>query len=311
MLKPKNISPAVIISYLIVYIVWGATYFFIRMAVESMPPFYVVGIRFFCAGLIFLLIAIATGRLKTIPTPHELLTAFLMGFFLLFMGNGMVSVAEKSVESYLAALTIAATPFCVAFFNRIIFKEKLSAVRLIGMTIGIIGVALILYNGKNILGSFTPGIILVLIGLTSWSAATSVGHKIHVHKDNLVNSGLQMAFAGATALILSQFIYEPITQMAPQVSLRSWIGTAFLTIFGGAAFFCYSYLIKKEPSIRVVSYAIVNPLIAVALGILFGGEHAGSLLLVGLPLILAGLVFMLYGGEIVRRFSSRSLNPLP
>jgi drug/metabolite transporter (DMT)-like permease len=297
----------IVLSYLAIYIVWGSTYLFIKMGVETMPPFYLVGFRFLLGGLAFLALSIATGKLQSLPSRPEVLSALFLGVFLLVLGNGLVSVAEQSVDSYLAALTIAATPFCVALFNWIIFREKLSAIRFTGMLCGILGVGLILYNGKNIISSFTPGIGIVIAGLLSWALATSLGHKMKVHTNTLVNSGLQMTFAGIIALILSGFIYQPFVTILPGVSMRSWIGTGYLTVLGGAAFYCYSYLIKHEPSIRIVSYAIVNPLIAVVLGLLFAHEKATPLLWVGFPLILASLALMLYGGAIVRILTKKDL----
>jgi drug/metabolite transporter (DMT)-like permease len=302
----KNHSIKIALSYLAIYIVWGSTYLFIRMGVETMPPFYLVGFRFFLGGIAFLLLSLVTGKLRSFPSGAEMFSALFLGVFLLLLGNGLVSVAERSVDSYLAALTIAATPFCVALFNWTIFREKLAIFRFIGMVCGMSGVMLILYNGKSVASSFTSGIIVVIAGLLCWGLATSLGHKMKVHANTLVNSGLQMTFAGAIALILSGFLYQPVGTMASAVSVRSWIGCGYLTVFGGAAFFCYSYLIKHEPSIRIVSYAIINPLIAVLLGLLFAREKATPLLWVGFPLILASLALILYGGELPRMFRSVS-----
>jgi drug/metabolite transporter (DMT)-like permease len=268
------------------------------MGVETMPPFYLVGFRFLLGGLGFLSIAIVTGQLKNLPTKQEMLSSLFLGSFLLLLGNGFVSLAERSVDSYLAALFIASTPFCVALFNGIFFQEKLPLFRLSGMLFGIIGVGLVLYNGSDILLSFTPGIGLVFIGLLCWSLATSVGHKIKVHHNNLINSGMQMFFAGVLGVVFSIVIYPPLPALLPTITIRSWIGLAYLTVLGAMAFYSYSYLIKKEPSIRVVSYAIINPVIAVALGIFIGNEKPAPLLLLGFPLVLVGLVLMMYGKRI-------------
>ena len=301
----KTFPIKIIFSYLTIYIVWGSTYFFIKMGVETMPPFYLVGFRFLLGGLGFLIVAIVTGQIKTLPTKQEMFSSLFLGSFLLLLGNGFVSLAERSVDSYLAALFIASTPFCVAFFNGIFFQEKLPFFQLSGMLFGIIGVGLILYNSSNILSSFTPGIGLIFIGLLCWSLATSVGHKMKVHPNNLVNSGMQMLFAGILGVIFSSFIYPPLPALLPTITIRSWIGLAYLTVLGAMAFYCYSYLIKKEPSIRVVSYSIINPVIAVALGIFIGNEKPAPLLLLGFPLVLAGLVLMMYGGRLFSIAASR------
>jgi len=291
-LKPASLP--IIVSYLIIYIVWGSTYFFIKMAVATMPPFYLVGLRFFLGGLAFLIISIASGKLKVFPNRSEILSALFLGSFLLLLGNGFVSVGEQSVDSYLAALVIASTPLAVAFFNGLFFREKIPLTRFIGILCGIAGVGLILYNGKNILQSITPGVGLVLGGLCCWSFATSLGHKMKVHPNNLVNSGLQMFLAGVIGLLVSCFAYASPHNVLPAISLSSWIGLAYLTVFGAIAFYAFSYLIAREPSIRIATYAIVNPLIAVGLGIVIGGEKPTRFLMVGFPLVLAGLALTLF-----------------
>jgi drug/metabolite transporter (DMT)-like permease len=290
----KKLPLGILISYLAIYVVWGSTYFFIKMAVATMPPFYLVGLRFILGGLAFLIISMASGKLKVFPRPNEILSALFLGSFLLLLGNGLVSVGEQSVDSYLAALVIASTPLVVAFFNGVFFREKIPFTRLIGMLCGIAGVALILYNGKNILNSITPGAGLVLGGLCCWSFATSIGHKMKVHPNNLVNSGLQMFMAGVIGLIISWVAYEPPQKVLPAISAASWIGLAYLTVFGAIAFYAFSYLIHKEPSIRIATYAIVNPLIAVVLGIVVGGEKPAPFLIMGFPLVLAGLALTLF-----------------
>jgi len=294
----KNNGGKIILSYLMIYLVWGSTYFFIKMAVETIPPFYVVGLRFTAGGIAFITGSIITGNLRKIPSAKELLSAFFLGICLLVLGNGLVSIAEKSVDSYLAALTIAATPFCVAFFNKILFGERISKERLTGMILGILGVGLILYNGHNSTASLSTGILLVIGGLVSWSLATSVGHRMPVHENTLVNSGFQMLFAGISGLLISVAIYPQSGRILLNASLISWIGVIYLAVFGGAAFYCYAYLIKHEPSIRVASYAIVNPPIAVILGLAIGHEKPAQFLGIGLPVILLGLVLMLYGQKL-------------
>jgi drug/metabolite transporter (DMT)-like permease len=166
-------------------------------------------------------------------------------------------------------------------------------------------VAVILYNGKNPFDFLTPEIGFVFGGFLSWGFATSMGHRLTAHKSNLVHSGLQMLLAGAAALAFSAFIYDPLPVLVTRVSPQSWIAAAYLTVFGGLGFYAYSYLISKEPSIRVVSYAIVNPGIAVLLGILLGNEKPVPFLLIGFPLILAGLVFMLYGQTLFDRIRGK------
>ncbi len=304
----KKNTALILFSYLTLYIVWGSTYLAIRVAVSTMPAFYLVGFRYSIAGLGFLILSAATGRLKRLPTRKEILAASFLGFFLLILGNGLVSLGEKTVDSYIAAIIIASTPFCVAFFNRIFFNEKLHITRFIGILIGMAGVGLVLWKGESAGFQFSGGIVLIMAGFLAWSFATSYARKVPVHPDSFVNTGIEMSLAGIVALLGSIVYYGAPATALSGVSTESWLAMAYLAIIGGGAFLAYNYLLANEPSIRIVSYSIVNPLIAVFLGMLILGEEPVPLLWVGVPVILLGLVLMLYGDKIFKRGKSSIKN---
>ncbi len=294
----KKNTALVLVSYLTLYIVWGSTYLAIRVAVATMPAFYLVGFRYSIAGLGFLILSAATGRLKRLPSRKEILAASFLGFFLLILGNGLVSLGEKTVDSYIAAIIISSTPFCVAFFNRLFFGEKLHVTRLAGIVVGMAGVGLVLWRGGDTGIQLSGGITLIIAGFLAWSFATSYARKMPVHPDSFVNTGIEMSLAGVFAFLGSVLLYGPPSTALSEVSAESWLAMAYLAVVGGAAFLAYNYLLANEPSIRIVSYAIVNPLIAVFLGMLILGEKPVPLLWVGVPVILFGLVLMLYGDRI-------------
>lgn len=301
----KENRTGVIISYLTIYIVWGSTYLGIRWAVETIPPFYLVGLRFLPGGIAFILISIISGKVKSLPTLREAGSSLFLGTFLLLLGNGFISWAEEKVDSYLAAIIVSSTPFCIAFFNRVLFGERLSGIRLGGMMMGVAGVALILYGGGSEL-SFSFHLVLILIGFICWGFATSMGHRLPVHPNNLFSSGMQMLFAGIIALIISAFFYKPLPLIIPEISARSWGGLLYLTVFGAAGFYAYNYLLVHEPSIRVSSYAIINPLIAVILGVFLGREEPTVMLFIGMPVILVSLACMMYGETLIAFFKKTS-----
>jgi len=297
----------ILLCYLTVYVVWGSTYFAIKQAVDTIPPFYVIGLRFTLGGSILFLFCYLTGRIDPWPSWREVLAACFLGFFLLIVGNGLITVAEQEVDSYLASLTVAATPIFVAFFDRVLIGKRISLVRLVAIVVGLAGVALLLYNGRSLASSLTPAILMVVGGVASWAFATSLGHRLHVYKDSLVNSSMQMIFVGLFSLIGSQFLYPPLSQVLPTVSLPSALGLAYLALFGSLAYAAYNYLIAHEPAARVVSYALVNPVIALLLGLVLGDESPAPLLAAGLPLVLIGVFLMLYGEASLKRLNARTL----
>jgi len=247
-----------------------------------------------------MIFSLLTGRLKTFPSLKEVLSTLVLSTLLLLGGNGLVTIAEQQVSSYLTALIIATTPIVIAFFNRILFRMNVSWIRLLGILVGMAGVGFLLYDGQSILTSITPGVLMVWGGTLSWGFATSIGHRVSVPKDNFVNSGIQMLFAGIVSLAGVSLSHQPLHHLYKSFSLSSMVGVAYLAVVGSLAFGAYNYLIAHEPSIRIVSYSLVNPVIAVLIGILIGNEKATPYLLVGLPFILIGLFFMLYGEYLLR-----------
>lgn len=294
----------VIGSYATIYLVWGSTYYFIKLAVQSIPPFYVVGIRFTVGGILLLFLSLITGRLRSLPNINELLSALLLSILLLLMGNGFITIAEQRIASYVIALLISSTPIVVAFFNRILFRMKISPVKIAGIVSGTGGVAFLLYDGSSILTSINYYSGIALLGVLSWGLATSLGHRLPVHNDSFVNSGLQMLFAGFVSMIFSCLNYIPIGDIIPQVSVESLVGVAYLAVVGSLAFNAYTFLIRNEPSIRIVSYAFVNPVIAMFIGIFLGQEDVVPYFFIGLPLIFSGLLLMLYGELLFNRLFS-------
>jgi drug/metabolite transporter (DMT)-like permease len=300
MKNDKN-TALIILNYLLVYVIWGSTYFFIKIAVATIPPFHVIGLRFFCGGLFFVLIALIWGRFKSLPSIKEILTSVLLGCLLLLGGTGLVTIAEKKVDSYLAALIISTTPVAVAFFDRILLKKRLSFISITGIAIGISGVGLLLYNGNSLTKSFSLEVILIIIALTSWSFATSLGHIMKTPSDSIVNSGIQMLSVGTISMLILLFTKPSLPEIFPAFSLKSLYAVAMLSFIGSLGFLAYTFLIHNEPAIRVVSYAFVNPMIAVVLGLAIGKETPVPFLIPGIVLILAGLFQMLYGDIFFRK----------
>jgi drug/metabolite transporter (DMT)-like permease len=225
--------------------------------------------------------------------------------------NGLVTIAEQEVDSYLVALVMAAVPLLVAFFDRLLFHKAHSWVRLGGIVVGVIGVALLLYEGRSVEASLSVETLMVVAAMLLWSFGTSLGQSLPLPRDLWVNSGLQMLWAGLVSLaiaLLSGTVPAGFvaTLFRPgAVSFEAWLGLGYLSVVGSAGFMAYSHLLVKEPSSRVVSYALVNPGIAVLLGLLVGRETLVPLFPYGLTLVLVGLLAMLYGDSLLRAWRRR------
>ena len=292
-------------AYLTVYFVWGSTYFFIKMALETFPPYPIVGMRFTIGGVLLLFMGLLSSKGRPALSLPSILSAMLMGTLLLLGANGLVTVAEQRVDSYVVALVMAVVPLAVATFDRFLFGKSITWMRLAGIGIGFCGVAFLLYDGHSLQGSLQPQVLMVIGAMLLWSFGTSLAHRLPLPADSRINSGIQMLFAGLVSLVIAALSgHTPITIFAG-ATLRSLGGLSYLAIVGSLAIAAYAYLLVNEPSTRIVSYALVNPGIAVSLGLVLGNETAAPYLPVGLPLILVGLTVMLYGQTLLRRLRER------
>ena len=290
----------VIISYLCIYLVWGSTYFFMKMAVSSLPVPLVLAMRFTIGGILLFAIALIQGKGSAgLFKWKTLVWSILVGILLLLTGNGMVTIAVKTVDSYMAALIIATTPMIVMIFDRVFWGKKLSWNSYLGAILGLIGIALLMYRGTSVPFSFSFHSALVIVGAISWGLATSISKRVPIISEPLVNSAVQSLSCGLIAMLLllgsdpgSAFA---VLQTAP---FKSLFAVLYLGILGGISFYAFGYLLKHEPNHRVVSYALVNPVIAVAIGLLVGNESRVPFLWPAIGTILGGLLLMFYGSNL-------------
>ncbi len=295
----------IVCAYAVIYLVWGSTYFFIKCAVQTIPPFYVVGIRFFIGGILLLSIAFYRGSFCKIPSKREILSSIAIGVLLLIGGNGLVTIAEKNVDSYLTALIIATTPIVVLIIDRVLLRKPVPVMGALGSVIGIVGVALLLFDGSGSLQGVSVQILMLFCAIFFWGLGTSLSKKLEIPKDSLINSGIQLFSVGVIATAAVQF-FQPVPEVPwTVVTAESWGALLVLTIFGSLALYSYSYLLKHEPNHRVVSYALVNPVIAVFVGVSIGKETSVPFLIPGMVCILLGLFCMLYGEVILRCLSGK------
>lgn len=291
--KKRNL-PLIFLCYISIYLIWGSTYYFIAKAVESIPPSWIVGVRFSIAGIIMTIIPLATGKIQSRPTKKEIGTSFFLGFFLLIMGNGVVTVAEKWVDSYIASLIISTVPLVVAIMNSLIYKTKLNYKQILGFIIGFAGVAFLLYSNEPRDTAELKGILLLFLAITCWGFGTTWSKKLSHHSNTLFSTGIQMLFAGFISFIVIIYQGTNPVNILNNSSKISIFAVIFLTIVGGVAIAAYNYLLKHEPTGRITSYALVNPLIATIIGTFIGKEEPALFLVPGILLIMTGLIFMLY-----------------
>jgi drug/metabolite transporter (DMT)-like permease len=277
----------------VVYVVWGSTYLAIRFTVESMPPLLSGGLRFLIAGMVLLLaVLVLAGRGALRMSWKQLGSALLIGLLLPAWGNGMVVIAERHVASGLAALLIASVPLYVVVLRRIL-GERPPAITLVGVSVGMAGLALLLLGGPiaGAHGSAGWGPWLVLLAALGWSVGSVASTRLPVPANPFALSAVEMVAGGTAMMIIGVSTGERIDLGA--VTLQSWLGWIYLILFGSLlAFSSYVYILGQLPVSTVATYAYVNPVIAVVLGILFAGEHFGFLQLTGGLVVLCAVILV-------------------
>lgn len=263
---------------LAVYIVWGTTYFAIKVAIEGIAPFFLVGTRFVAAGV--LLLGWQALRGAPAPTLKQWGGAAMVGFLLLVVGNGTVSVAEHWVSSGATVALISIMPLATALwsgaFGQWPRRAEWSAIALGGAG------AVIMLLGRDLQGSLL-GTLLILIGTTSWSLGTVLSRRLDI-PHGPTGFGAEMLTAGLMGLAISAALGEHWSiPQAPRV-LWAW---GYLVVFGSlVAFSAYRFVVERVSPSLASTYAYVNPPVALAVGWWLGKETFSANVLFGLPVVL-------------------------
>jgi drug/metabolite transporter (DMT)-like permease len=283
-----------IIAYAAIYIVWGSTYLFIKFAVHEINPFLLVGMRFFLGGMLLLLFTWKAGYLRKPPSLLEIRNSIITGTLLLLGGNGLVSLAQTRVESYIAALIISSTPVAVMMIDTLLLRKKPPVTGWIGAILGFCGIAL-LFHRHGASFSLSWFMVILFAAVTFWALGTSLSKVLALPGKSAVNSGIQQTAIGIGALSGIAVVSPSSLAVLPHISPIAWTSILYLAVMGSAALAAYAYLLSHEPNHRIVTYALVNPLIAIILGLTFGREHPVAYLVPGTIMILSGLALMFYG----------------
>ncbi len=270
------------------YIIWGSTYFAIRIGVESWPPLMMAGVRFFSAGLLLIAFLLITGH--RLPSLRPLLNAALIGVLLLAVGNGMVTLAEhQNVPSGIAAVVVATVPLFTLCFSHF-FGIATRKLEWFGIAIGLSGIVL-LNSGGNLSGN-PWGAGMILIGSLSWAFGSVLGSRIEL-PNGMMAGAIEMLAAGVVLLAASGLTGERLTTMPTASGL---LAVSYLAIFGSIiAINAYMFLIRNTSPAVATSYAYVNPVVAVLLGTGFAGESLSPIEWLALGIIILAVVLVTLG----------------
>jgi drug/metabolite transporter (DMT)-like permease len=247
------------------YVIWGSTYYAMRVALTVLPPYLMAAPRFSIAGL--LLFALLRLRGAALPSAKQWLAAGLVGILLLVMGNGFVALAERSVDSGTAATVVATVPLWSAAIGRL-WGERLQARELLGLCFGFAGIVVLNRSAGFALHGVDA--LAILAAPAAWALGSVWSRRLPMPA-GLMSAATQMIVGGAVMFCVAALRGERVQAPLTAAALGA---VAYLVVFGSLiAFSAYAFLLRAVRPAIATSYAYVNPVVALGIGAVLGGER--------------------------------------
>ncbi len=279
-------------AFFTIYIVWGSTYLFNKIAVTALPPFFMASLRFLGAGVLIMIIS-KIMKLNLKVTKKQLINCFVSSFFFLVYGNGVFVWALVYLDSGFAALLASTQPLFVLILLRLIDRKPMQTQSIIGVALGVLGMYL-LVSQQSITASEGSllGIFMILTCVLSWSYGGVFVSKADLPKNFFITTGYQMLFSGSFLFLMSLTFGE--TMISPlEWSTEVQFSLIMLIVFGSIiAFTAFNYLLKLVSTEKVATSAYVNPIVAMLLGWYFLDEVLTMQSIIASIVLLSGVYFI-------------------
>ncbi len=277
----------ILLAFLIIYFVWGSTYYAIKVAVEFIPPFAMMGIRFFLAGILML----SWGGFSNLRqlSWRSYRDATVLAVTMVVCGTGVVGWVEVYLPSGLTALLISMTPVWLIVMDACLKQGQIPGFKgILGALLGLAG-SLILVGFDGLSGSGQWGAVMVLVASTLMWACGSLYARYHKHETSpFLQVGMQLWIGGVVLGLIAAWRGEWAVIEWSAIPPQAWIGWAYLVIFGSILVFpAYIWLMQVSTPSRVATHSFVNPAVAVLIGWGIGGEQ------LTLSMALAALIIVL------------------
>ena len=276
-----------------VYVIWGSTYLAIAVAVQTLPPFWMAGVRFVVSGA--LLYGLARWQGAAQPTPAHWRSAALIGALLLFIGTGGVAWAEQHVSSGIAALMVSMTPLWMVLFRWLQPGGERPTGRVwAGLGLGFVGLMILARPWEaTAAGGLDPlGVLALLLACVTWAWGSIWSRRVSLPESPVMATGLEMLCGGAMLLLFGAFAGEPAQLHLAAISGRSVLALVYLITFGAIGFVAYIWLLRAANPVLVSTYAYVNPIVAVFLGWLLLSEPVTTKTLIAAAVIVAAVALI-------------------
>jgi drug/metabolite transporter (DMT)-like permease len=294
---PASSSPTglLVLSFLAVYLLWGGTFFAMRVGVESFPPLILAGMRHFSIGLV--LYPLLRWKTGIHPTPAQWKTAAITGLLLLCVGNGGVCWAEQTVPSGIAALLVATVTLWMVIVDWLRpGGHKPSARVLFGIVMGFGGMVILV--GPARLGSSgrvdPVGAGVLIAASLAWACGSLYSKHGALPTSPMLGVAMQGLCGGAALWLAALFAGEMGRAHPTAAPLRAWMAVGYLIVFGSCiGFTAYLYILKKSTAARAGTYAFVNPIVALMVGWVLGAEAFSARTLLAAAVILTAVVLVI------------------
>jgi drug/metabolite transporter (DMT)-like permease len=281
-----------------VYLVWGSSFLFTKIAVQNLPAALFAGVRFTVAGVLLAVIAATLGRSQMPKGLIEWRHVTIAGFFMVFVSNGLNTWAIQYIPSNESALLNGTSAFWIAGLG--VFGRRghpLTRWAIAGLVIGFIGAVLMLIPKGPVFSQGSLAQLGVLTACASWSLGTLYYRSIDTQLSSMMFMALQMLMGGLMLLGLSLVRGDSMPWPPHAAGL---IALCYLTFFSsGLAYTAYGWMTMNTTPAIISTYSYVNPAIAALLGWLVLHERLSGLQLIGMAVIIIGVcILTLPGGSL-------------
>jgi drug/metabolite transporter (DMT)-like permease len=267
----------ILLAFGVVYIVWGSTYLAIKIAVQTIPPFWMAGTRFLIAGAMMYVFMRCRGAPP--PLRENWIAAAAVGALLLVAGNGSLVWSEQRVPSALAAILLAMIPIWMVLLDSLRKGGPRLTFRVAGgLVIGLAGIG-VLVGPARLWGSSRVdllGTTVLMFSAFCWAVGSLNSRTARLPSSPFLAAAMEMLAGGAMLIVLG-LLFELSQLHWRAISLPSIAGLLYLVAFGSLlGFTAYIWLLRVVSTSRVATYAYVNPIVAVFLGWGIGRESISA-----------------------------------
>ena len=291
----SSLTGLLVLSFLIVYLLWGGTFFAMRIGVESFPPLILAGLRHLTVGMV--LYPLLRWKTGIRPTVEQWKTAAITGVLLLCVGNGGVCWAEQTVPSGIAALLVATVTLWMVIVDWLRPEGRRPSARiLLGIVMGFAGMVILVGPARlGLSGRVDPiGAGVLIAASLAWACGSLYSKHGTLPSSPMLGVAMQ-GLCGGAALWITAVLNGEVARFHPAAApLRAWMAIGYLMVFGSCiGFTAYLYILKNSTAARVGTYAFVNPIVALIVGWSLGGEAMSARTLLAAAVILTAVVLVI------------------